>query len=236
MKRISFVLLFALMMFGFIHTSAADDNSSSERIVTPNAGLRLRATPDTNGKIIITIPFKEIVTLLEEKGDPITISGKTGKWSKVKWHDKTGWAFGGFLDTFTNEDIPAAAVMEQQANTIDVKEIYGKQLQSKEAAESGNGQPIEIKFDKNGTYRIMRPQYAGELVVAGKYSIISYGDPVVINLKTSRSKCTDMGQEYKCSIDEGTEITIEKVDGKYHVSANNSIGGKWDKVEFIISK
>ena len=67
--------------------------------IVPKVGLRYRDTPDLKGKKLGVIPFREYVQIIEETGKDMTISGVTGKWSKVVWGKKTGWVFGGFLSS-----------------------------------------------------------------------------------------------------------------------------------------
>ncbi len=62
-------------------------------------GLRLRDRPSADGRIVFVIPDFSEVNVLEETGDIITISGASGKWSRVRYKDETGWAFGGFLNS-----------------------------------------------------------------------------------------------------------------------------------------
>ena len=73
---------------------AGDENI---RTVKSASGLRMRNRPDISGEKIDTIPDGEKVELIKETGESITISGKTGKWTMVKWGEKSGWVFGGFL-------------------------------------------------------------------------------------------------------------------------------------------
>ncbi len=83
-------------------TSLTDDSSNEKlRYVASKSGLRMRDAPDISANKIDVIPNREKVELLEETGEAVTISGATGKWSKVKWKDKTGWVFGGFLTKST---------------------------------------------------------------------------------------------------------------------------------------
>ena len=70
---------------------------SSTRIVAARSGLNLRDKPDTSGKRIAAIPQGERVEFLEETGNEVKIGNATGKWSRIKWREHTGWAFGGFL-------------------------------------------------------------------------------------------------------------------------------------------
>jgi hypothetical protein len=71
--------------------------TENSRKVISEGGLRMRDAPDISGSKIAVIPRGNIVELLEESGEMITISGVTGKWSRVKWKNRTGWVFGGFL-------------------------------------------------------------------------------------------------------------------------------------------
>jgi SH3-like domain-containing protein len=73
--------------------------TENSRKVISEGGLRMRDAPDISGTKIGVIPNGQIVELLEESGEMVTISGATGKWSKVKWNNITGWVFGGFLST-----------------------------------------------------------------------------------------------------------------------------------------
>jgi hypothetical protein len=92
MNKYKFLLTIMIIFFLSIIV-----NAQEFRTVTSGPGLRMRDKPDISGKIITTIPDKEIVDVLEEKGATLTISGATGRWCKVKWYDNTGWVFGGFL-------------------------------------------------------------------------------------------------------------------------------------------
>lgn len=65
--------------------------------ISADGGLRMRDKPSTDGSKIVTIPDKSEVLLTEETGDTITISGKNGRWSKIKYEKYEGWVFGGFL-------------------------------------------------------------------------------------------------------------------------------------------
>jgi hypothetical protein len=76
--------------------------------VTTEKGLWLRETPNVNGKQIILIPFKEMVYIYEITDKDDTVAGVTDRWGRVKYNDKMGWAFRGFLnnvDPNNQEDI-----------------------------------------------------------------------------------------------------------------------------------
>ena len=68
------------------------------KIVDANGGLKMRSVPNTNGDKIGLIPNGATVEIIKENGENLSIAGKTGKWTEVKYDNKTGWVFGGFLE------------------------------------------------------------------------------------------------------------------------------------------
>ena len=82
------------------------------RYVTAKGGLRMRDKPDTNGAVLETVPEGEQVKFIQEAGDTITISGALGKWTRIKWKEKEGWGFGGFLSN-TKAESPAGSLIDK---------------------------------------------------------------------------------------------------------------------------
>jgi len=106
--RLAISILMSIMITALIQCGKSDkpqtdakksDPKIESRYVTAKGGLRMREKPDTNASVLETIPEGEKVEFIEETGNDMTISGATGKWSKIKWRDKTGWGFGGFLSS-----------------------------------------------------------------------------------------------------------------------------------------
>jgi len=234
MKRITSILsaLLVVLSLNFYISAQEKDNI---RIVTAVKGLRMRQAPGSSGKVVTLIPFKETVTLLEEKDDSIDIAGKTGKWTRVTWKGKTGWVFGGFLDKVTYGDIPPEAEKEIMAHNIDIKEIYNKKFICNNPPESLTQVPAYLIIYKNRKIEITCPKFYGEAVIKGKIEIVSPSVPVIIKLISAKSKCEDKGQDYECTED-GGEIMIERDGDKYYVTTELSVCGKWSKLEFTISE
>ncbi|MBN1798721.1 MAG: SH3 domain-containing protein [Spirochaetales bacterium] len=67
------------------------------RWVNATAGLRIRNQASLDGEVIGAIPYAEKVMLLYEEEQIETIDNTKGKWSKIRWQEKEGWVFGGFL-------------------------------------------------------------------------------------------------------------------------------------------
>ena len=99
MKKILIAILVISMgvFFSCKKEKVSKEDDAQIRYITAKGGLRMRGKPTLKGKKIGLIPEGTKVQLLDEKGKKIKLAGTTGKWSKVKWNDKTGWAFGGFL-------------------------------------------------------------------------------------------------------------------------------------------
>ncbi len=79
-------------------------NSSNEYMqyvqrwkVTDPKGLYLRERPSLSGKIILLIPYNGIVTILSINGPYETIDGIYQKWMKVRYNNKAGWSFSGYM-------------------------------------------------------------------------------------------------------------------------------------------
>ena len=80
-----------------ISVSCKKDAADSARWVVEKQGVRMREAPDASGKLIAVVPYASKMELVSEKNESLTIAGATGKWTEVKWNEKKGWVFGGFL-------------------------------------------------------------------------------------------------------------------------------------------
>lgn len=82
----------------YMGSPALEDFSTLYYIVTAAGGLKLREEPNLNSKTMGLIPEGDIVEYLEEAGEEFTVEGRTKRFYKINWQEKTGYAFGGFLD------------------------------------------------------------------------------------------------------------------------------------------
>ena len=151
MKKYYRILFIIFIIFISFYIFPKDNK---KRWVTAEPGLRMRKSPSIKSNRICTIPFEEEVILLEEIGKKITISERTGRWSKVKWKDKTGWVFGGFLtknDPYKNKKITS---------------IMGKYMLMKDPYKEQY-----IEFFKDGKCRAKKNFCEGFAVISGGYMI-----------------------------------------------------------------
>ena len=86
---------------GFLSQDEAVINE--DRWIDSNEGLRMRDAPGLDGSTITVIPGNSQVTLIREQGEELSINGRSGVWSKVKWQQSTGWMFGGYLRDVENK-------------------------------------------------------------------------------------------------------------------------------------
>lgn len=73
--------------------------------VSAPSGLILRADPSRSAKKLDAIPFGEQVLGCRSTSVEETIEGKSGRWIKVNWAEKSGYLFGGFLTETTVPNI-----------------------------------------------------------------------------------------------------------------------------------
>ena len=107
-SSISVIALAGMAAFLFLTKStinAAEIAESKDRYIAGKTGLNLRSGPDKSAKVITIILFGEKVSLEKSDGKEIFLDGRYGKWVNVKYGDKTGWVFSGFLCEFKPDTI-----------------------------------------------------------------------------------------------------------------------------------
>lgn len=78
-------------------TRRASAPAPARGVIEAPSGLFLRARPTRAARSLTRIPHGETVEILDRQGPAETIEGKTDRWYKVRWHQDTGWVFGGFV-------------------------------------------------------------------------------------------------------------------------------------------
>ncbi len=147
MKKI--IVIFYLL---FLIILLLNGTASNYGIVTSKKGLILRSSSTTNSKKITTIPYNAKVQIIIKDGPKDNIYGISSKWYKVKYKNKTGWVFGGFIKTTGTGN-----------ETYDLKKITGKYKFN-----YGQFDPILI-LNKNNTFSMTLNVCTGMLKVSGKY-------------------------------------------------------------------
>ena len=90
-----------LILFGFARQSSAQSNSCVPTLpyrIKAESGMRMRAAPSTNSKVVIYAPAKSKVLVCEELDKPAEFENIKGHWRRVKYKSKYGYMFDGFLE------------------------------------------------------------------------------------------------------------------------------------------
>lgn len=103
----------------FSGCAKSDEQGKTDQLyVTAAGGLNMRNAPSAAAQVVVLIPENAEVTVLERAEDEVEISGRRGKWTKVRFGSKQGWVFGGFLSgnrPATHTDKPEAACVSSLA-------------------------------------------------------------------------------------------------------------------------
>lgn len=157
--------------------------SFESRYVDTKSGLRMRETPDLNGKAAGLIPDGTEVLLIDETGNNIEISGKQGRWTKIKWSDKTGWVFGGFLskERKSMTVIPAGDSFAKKitGKKIDAFLVINGGAASIEAVRNRECDAWALHFNQDG--KAFLEEDVGLPVYNGNWKVIN--DTVTVTLK-----------------------------------------------------
>lgn len=205
MKRIlCSLILFLIFIFITFTAGTAPENL---RYAGAKAGLVMRETPDTSGKKIALIPLDDEVTLLEEKGESVTIAGKSGKWSKVTWKDKTGWVFGGFLKKDEDyAEMPVVPIMDRIRGMV-----FGFVLTDDERADE-----FEITIDADGFSGSCYLHGSGDAKFSGTYKSAEKGDTLTLTLTgtLNGTYVTEKEEKFTRKINKA-QFIITRKDDKY---------------------
>ena len=130
MKKKLIILSSILALLGFVSflfftkstISAAEIVESKDKFVVAKSGLNLRSDPGKSSKVVSQITYGSKVTIEKSEGDEIFLDGRYGKWVNVKYGNKTGWVFSGFLCDFKPDTVVKPVVDYYRGK---YKEKYG---------------------------------------------------------------------------------------------------------------
>jgi len=120
---------------------------NAEMAVTAEGGLKMREAPDANARVLVLVPNRALVEMVEQSGDETEIAGKKGRWTKIRFLDLAGWVFGGFLTDAASAD-----------RKIDLHEVFR------------NGESITFVYEDTGTMNGTCTAYSWRLHADGSVS------------------------------------------------------------------
>ena len=155
---------FFIFQFLFLILLLLNSKNNNYAYITSKSGLVLRSSATAKSKKITTIPYNAKVQIINNNGPRETIYGISSNWYKIKYKNKTGWVFGGFLKILNQQ--------KENENEIDnINKITGRYKLN-----YGQFSPVLI-LNKNNTFSITLNVCTGMLNVDGIYK---YKDDIII--------------------------------------------------------
>jgi hypothetical protein len=98
---ISKSIIYTLLIFSLLQTSAFTQQSSNTRLITISSGVRVRTQPQLTASEVERLPIGTVVEVIERGSTKETVGKASDYWYRVKLASgKDGWLFGGLLSTF----------------------------------------------------------------------------------------------------------------------------------------
>ncbi|MCB1160778.1 MAG: SH3 domain-containing protein [Leptospiraceae bacterium] len=132
--------------------TTSSDNQTVFKYVTPKSGLIMRSKPSTSGKKLGLIPFKSKVKIIEESKEVLTISGATGRWTKVNYNKQDAWVFGGFLGdepSDSNENLDSGEFFGDKDNLKNYEAATSLFKKAKEVKKSSKEEALKLFKEAN---------------------------------------------------------------------------------------
>ena len=151
------IILYSITLLVSLNSSALTPTFAE---VNAQSGLRMREKPDSGSKIITTVPHNEEVHILRESDKTDTFENITDKWVFVRYKNKEGWSFNGFLDRIDLAEkfhvgyyIKGKAYLELKESNIENKKLI-EYIKAK--TEFSNNNSVRDTYPlKNIDYSIM---------------------------------------------------------------------------------
>jgi uncharacterized protein YgiM (DUF1202 family) len=79
------------------HNASAYNYSGETARVISSGGLNVRSGPSSNNQVLLSIPFNEIVGIINKDGESDTIDGVIAKWYYIDFKGANGWVWSKYL-------------------------------------------------------------------------------------------------------------------------------------------
>lgn len=94
------LIAFLVLTLSSSFLMAEVEPTTSTKYIYAYSGLKLRATPGSEGEILKVIPYGDKVTVIEQSDKKDLIEWMSGHWVKVSHDETEGYIFGGFISDF----------------------------------------------------------------------------------------------------------------------------------------
>lgn len=164
------------------------------RVIDTPAGLNIRSTPSTGGRVITAAPYKAVVRIVEQQPRTVTLSGKQGRWIKIQWKTNYGWVFD-YYTKKVNRGLAGLSFRSLATHTDFIPQLYFK-----------NNTLVYYTWSSVGStgYRL------GRYTVSGNTLRVSFFREVIL---INQTPPTDNGPaRWKKTVKAGTETQQYTVD------------------------
>lgn len=132
--------------------------------IAAKSGLNIREKPSTDAEVVTLVPYGTGVQVVKDDAAPVpmTAEGLKGKWVKVQYDEKTGYAFDGFM---ISHPVPK----DGESLKDYTHRVYGpvqnhKVINPKQAVIDGKAKEFREDYTlKNGAYHIEAGYWAGTM-------------------------------------------------------------------------
>jgi Bacterial SH3 domain len=223
--RYLFISLWTLLPgFGLTQQVFSTSYKPGDKLfVCSREGLSLRELAGTNGKIIDVVPYGAGLEVQPNSKPPIffTSSNITGTWAKVKYQNKEGYVFDGFLSR-----LKPMPVSQQERGLNDLiiflKQQFKVSTETTTPPEKIYTDYYKIQFENGVEYESKNYEGGSVINVSFPVSTITFQEVFLLARQAypeffTRNKCPYQPGNMECNVDENTSLKLTQDKGLYNM-------------------
>ncbi len=179
LKRSIIVILIISLMFTFIYQGVLAETGDTGTVLC--SGLNMRARPDLNSQVIITI----------DRGEKVSITGETGGWYNIKYKEYTGFVYSMYIWVIGEEKCLGAV----SGSNVNVREY--PYIGSDIICKFNTGKKVRVLDENYGWYKISFDSgigwiYGEYLVIIGEPAATAVINSSEVNMRINPSLSSDI--------------------------------------------
>jgi hypothetical protein len=229
MRILLSLVLLSIAISGFSQTERSEFYKSyktgSTLYVWARSGLNLRSKQDMNGAVLGRVTFGEAVTVVADANAvvPLTYDNIRGEWVKVKWKDKEGYLFNGYLSRY-------GVMVADEASPHDGMITYLKKVfRTKSDTETPPDNRTyniyrKIVFQNGVELEWLAPEGGSAMDVTFPAGVITFQEMYLLaraaytSFFTAPNKCDYKEGKMSCTDQYEASLDLSKTNGKYLLS------------------
>lgn len=229
MRILLSLVLLSIAISGFSQTERSEFYKSyktgSTLYVWARSGLNLRSKQDMNGAVLGRVTFGEAVTVVADANAvvPLTYDNIRGEWVKVKWKDKEGYLFNGYLSRY-------AVMVADEASPHDgmityLKKVFRTKSDTKTPPDNRTYNIYrKIVFQNGVELEWLAPEGGSSMDVTFPAGVITFQEMYLLaraaytSFFTAPNKCDYKEGKMSCTDQYEASLDLSKTNGKYLLS------------------